>query len=107
MYAIIEDSGTQIKVSEGDVIKVAIRDMGDDVATLTFDKVLLVGDTENADALKIGAPLLDGAKVTADVLGRDRTDKVSVVKFKRRKTYKRNKSHRQDYLSVKITGIQA
>ena len=105
MYAIIEDSGTQIKVSEGDVIKVAIRDLADDAATVTFDKVLATGGGDG-DA-KIGTPVLSGAKVTADILTQDRTKRVPVVKFKRRKGYIRNRGHRQDYLQVKITGIKA
>ena len=105
MYAIIEDSGTQIKVSEGDVINIAKRELPADAATVTFDRVLLVGG-EEAEA-KIGQPALDGAKVTADIIEEGRTDRVAVVKFKRRKTYKRNKSHRQDYIKVKITGISA
>ena len=105
MYAVIEDSGTQIKVAQGDVIKVHLRDLPEDSVTLTFDKVLLVSDGEG-DA-KIGEPYVAGATVEADLLGEERTDKVPVVKFKRRKTYKRMKSHRQSYLSVKITSIKA
>jgi large subunit ribosomal protein L21 len=104
MYAIIEDSGTQIKVSQGDVIKVAIRDLPEDAASITFDRVLMVG---GEGAARIGQPLLAGVSVTADLLGQGRTDKVPVVKFRRRKTYVRRKNHRQDYLEVKITAIQA
>jgi len=105
MYAVIEDSGTQIKVSEGDIIKVARRDLASDAATLTFDTVLMVGGSE--DAAKIGAPVLDGAKVTADILSEEKGEKVVVTKFKRRKGYKRKQGHRQPYLRVKITSIQA
>lgn len=104
MYAVIEDSGTQIKVAEGDVIKVATRDLPEDVATITFDRVLYVG--EGADA-RIGAPVVDGAKVTGDILEEGRTDKVIVQKFKRRKNYRRKKGHRQDFVKVKITSIKA
>ena len=103
MYAIIEDSGTQIKVSEGDVIRVAKRQLAADTATITFDKVLMVA---NNGETKIGTPTVDGAKVTADVLGEHRTEKVTVIKFKRRKDYKRKRGHRQDYLKVKVTSIQ-
>jgi large subunit ribosomal protein L21 len=106
MYAIIEDSGTQIKVSEGDVIKVATRPMASDVATLTFDRVLMVGGAEDGQA-QIGAPVLDGAKVTADILAEEKGDKVRIVKFARRKNYVRRKGHRQTYLRVKITSITA
>ena len=105
MYAVIEDSGTQIKVAQGDVIKVDLRDLPEDSVTLTFDKVLLVSDGEG-DA-KIGEPYVAGATVEADLLGEERTDKVPVVKFKRRKTYKRMKSHRQSDQSLKITSIKA
>mgnify|MGYP001367941221 CR=1 FL=1 len=103
-YAIIEDSGSQIKVSEGDVIKVALRDLPENAATITFDRVLLVGNGEgNA---RIGEPLVAGATVTADILGEERGEKVRIVKFKRRKNELRRRGHRQDYLKVKITGIQ-
>ena len=105
MYAIIEDSGTQIKVSEGDVIKVDPRELAEDAATVTFDRVMLVGGTDG-DA-QIGAPHLAGANVTADILEEGRDDKVMVVKFKRRKTYKRMNGHRQNYLKVQVTGISA
>ncbi len=104
MYAVIEDSGTQIKVSEGDVVKVAIRDLPEDAGTLTFDRVLMIGGSGEP---KIGQPHVEGAAVTADLLARERTDRVPVVKFKRRKTYRRRRSHRQDYLKVRITSIQA
>lgn len=107
MYAIIEDSGTQIKVAQGDVIKVDTRELPEDAASVTFDRVMFVGNPdapEGGDA-RIGAPLLDGVSVTADILEEGRGDKVSVVKFKRRKTYKRMKGHRQNYLKVQITGI--
>ena len=106
MYAVIEDSGTQIKVSEGDVIKVALRELPKDAATVTFDKVLFVSDPGQSDP-KIGQPLVEGAKVTADLLSQEKTPRVQVVKFKRRKTYARRKGHRQDYLKVKITSIQS
>lgn len=104
MYAVIDDNGTQIKVSEGDVIKIALRELPAEAATITFDRVLAVGGVDEA---KIGTPVVEGAKVTADVLGLDRMPRVPVVKFKRRKTYIRRKSHRQDYLKVKVTAIEA
>jgi large subunit ribosomal protein L21 len=106
MYAIIEDSGTQIKVSEGDVIKVDLRDLPADAATITFDRVLLIGGQGEAPA-KIGTPFVEDAKVVADVLAQERADKVEIVKFKRRKRVLRRKGHRQDYLKVKVTSIVA
>ena len=112
MYAIIEDSGSQIKVSEGDVVHVAVRDLPEDAASITFDRVLMVSDEKGADGegtsgVKIGDPLVKGASVTADVVAETRSARVPVVKFKRRKTYLRRKSHRQDLLKVKITSIKS
>jgi large subunit ribosomal protein L21 len=107
MYAIIEDSGTQIKVSQGDVIQVAIRDMPADAATLTFDRVLLVGDAAAPEKLQLGAPLLAGAKVTADILGQGKTPRVMAWRVRRRKNIIKRRGHRQDFLKVKITAIQA
>ena len=103
MYAIIEDSGTQIKVSEGDVIKIDPRELPDDAIELTFDRVMMIGNPEGQTT--IGTPHVAGASVTADILEEGRGEKIYVVKFKRRKTYKRINGHRQDFLKVKITGI--
>ncbi len=105
MYAVIEDSGTQIKVAQGDVIKVDVRELAEDAASVTFNRVMMLGDP--AGTATIGQPLVEGASVTADILEEGRGDKVSVVKFKRRKTYKRMKGHRQNYLKVQITAINA
>jgi len=105
MYAIIEDSGTQIKVSEGDVIKIDVRELPEDASNVTFDRVMMIGNPEGS--ANIGQPLVEGATVSADILEEGRGEKISVVKFKRRKTYKRMKGHRQDYLKVKVTAINA
>lgn len=101
MYAIIEDSGSQIRVGEGDVFQVDVRDLDDGQKTLEFDRVLLVG----GDEPKIGSPYVEGARVTAEVLDRVRAEKVIVTKFKRRKKYRRKYGHRQQYLKLKVTGI--
>ena len=103
MYAVIEDSGTQIKVSEGDEILLDVRELGDDQAEVTLDRVLLISD--GAGDAKIGTPVLAGASVTADILEEGRGEKIEIWKFKRRKTYTRHRGHRQNYLKVKITGI--
>ena len=104
MYAVIEDSGSQIKVSPGDTIRVDLRELPEDVATITFDRVMMVGADEG-DA-RIGQPYVEGVTVTGDIMREGRTNKVPVVKFKRRKNYIRKNSHRQDFLQVKITGIE-
>jgi large subunit ribosomal protein L21 len=101
-YAIIEDSGTQIKVAEGDEIKVANRELAADAISLTFDKVLLVG----GDAVKIGQPYVAGASVAAEILAED-SEKYQIFKYRRRKNYKRKTGHRQHFLRVRITSITA
>jgi large subunit ribosomal protein L21 len=102
MYAVIEDSGTQIKVSEGDIIKIDTRALADDADTVTFENVLLIGGEGDA---KIGAPYVSGASVKADILEEGRDAKVDIWKKKRRKGYVRHKGHRQGYVKVKVTGI--
>ena len=72
--------------------------------TINFDKVVMVG--QGAD-VKIGAPYVATGKVTAEVLAHGRADKVKIIKFKRRKHYRKQQGHRQWYTQVKITGISA
>ena len=106
MYAIIEDSGQQFKVSEGELLRVDLRDVEIGSAKqLEFDRVLLVADGED---VKLGTPLLDGAKVLAEVVkpkvgGR----KIRLQRYKRRKGYRRQMGHRQRYVEVRITKIVA
>ena len=107
MFAVIEDSGTQIRVREGDVIKVDPRDLPEDALQMTFDRVMYVGSEEDEASTQIGQPFVEGATVTADILEEGRDPKIDVVKFKRRKGYKRRRGHRQPFLKVKVTGIQA
>lgn len=102
MYAIIEDSGSQMKVEQGDRFEIDLRDAKVD-DELTFDRVLLVGAGEG-DA-KIGTPYVDGASVKAKVIAETRGEKIDVIKFKRRKGYRRKQGHRQNYLTVEILAI--
>jgi large subunit ribosomal protein L21 len=101
MYAIIEDSGTQHKVTTGDTIKID-RKVGEKEKTVTFDRVLLVAGEGQP---KIGAPILSGATVTAEVLGPVKGPKVTTIKHRRRKGYYRKIGHRQKYTQVKISAI--
>lgn len=102
MYAVIESGGKQHRVIEGETLKLEKIDIptGDSVE---FDRVLMVG----GDTVKIGTPLVEGGKVTAEVLSHGRHDKIKIVKFNRRKHYRRETGHRQWYTEVKITGISA
>ena len=105
MYAIIEDSGQQFKVNEGDRLMIDLRDLKDQAETIEFDRVLLVADGKD---VKVGTPLLAGAKVLARVetpLAKGR--KVRVFKYKRRKKERRRAGHRQKYTEVRITKIVA
>ncbi len=106
MYAIIEDSGTQIKVASGDILDIDLRDKPDN-DTLTFDKVLAVGDADSDSAATIGTPYISGASVTATVLDEVQGEKIDVIKYKRRKGYRRKAGHRQKFLRVKITDIKS
>src|SRR6476661_8134603 len=101
MYAIIQDSGTQFKVTSGDRIRID-RKVDDGTKTITFDQILMVGGAGQA---KVGQPIVPGATVTADVLGAVKGEKVVSVKYKRRKGFHKKIGHRQKYTEVKITGI--
>lgn len=106
MYAIFEDSGTQIKVNVGDIVDLDSRVVEEGTKALTFDKVLAVG-AGDGNAAKIGMPYLTGATVTAEVMGEAKGEKLRTGKYKRRKGYRRQAGHRQEYLRVKITAIKA
>ena len=102
MYAIIEDGGRQLKVEPGQEVDVDYRDAsrGDQV---TFDRVLAYRDDQG---FKVGQPTLDGAQVTAEVVGPEMGPKIVVQKLRRRKTYRRKTGHRQLYTRVKIQNIE-
>lgn len=103
MYAVIESGGKQHRVTEGEILKLEKLE----VATgeeISFDKVLMVGEGES---VKIGAPYVAGSKVTAEVLTQGRAKKVTIIKFNRRKHYRKRQGHRQWFTEIKITGITA
>jgi large subunit ribosomal protein L21 len=101
MYAVISTGGKQYRVSEGSVLRVE-KLTAEAGANVEFDKVLLVGQ---GDSVKIGSPFLSGGKVVATVQGHGKGDKVRIVKFRRRKHYLRQGTHRQPYTEVKVTSI--
>jgi large subunit ribosomal protein L21 len=107
VYAIIEDSGTQIRVAPGDVLDIDLRELPDDAETVTFDRVLLVGEASGGGDPRIGTPYVEGATVTAEILDEIKGDKVDVIKYKRRKGYRLKQGHRQRYLRVRIGEISA
>ncbi|MEE4301144.1 MAG: 50S ribosomal protein L21 [Pseudomonadales bacterium] len=101
MFAVIESGGKQHRVQEGDVLRLEKLD-AEAGASVTFDRVMLVGEGED---VTVGTPLVEGGSVTAEVLGHGRHDKITVIKFKRRKDYDKKQGHRQHYTEIKVTGI--
>jgi len=103
MYAVFKTGGKQYRASTGDVIKVE-KIEAEKGATVELDQVLMVGEGED---VKVGTPFLEGGKVTATVVDQGRGDKIKVIKFKRRKNYRRQMGHRQYFTQLEITGIEA
>ncbi|MFA7554463.1 MAG: 50S ribosomal protein L21 [Spongiibacteraceae bacterium] len=101
MYAVIESGGKQHRVVEGETLKLEKIELAVG-ETIEFDKVLMVGEGEG---VSIGAPYVEGGKVTAEVIDQGRHKKVKIMKFRRRKHSMKQAGHRQWYTEVKITGI--
>ena len=103
MYAVIKTGGKQYRVASGDTLKIEtlVADVG---ATVSFDEVLLVGQ---GDSVKVGAPIVAGGSVKAEVVAHGRGDKIRIIKHRRRKHYHKEQGHRQNFTQVKITEIVA
>lgn len=102
MYAVIAAGGKQHRVEEGEVLRLEKIEAATG-ESIDFDQVLLVGSGTD---VKIGTPVVEGAKVQAEVISHGRGDKVTIIKFRRRKHSMKRQGHRQWYTEVKITGIQ-
>ena len=105
MYAVIETGGKQYRVEPGQTV-VIDKLAGDEGAAIEFDRVMLVSSGDGAD-IKIGQPLVAGAKVEAKIVAQDRSKKLVVFKFRRRKNYVRRNGHRQQHTAVQIDTISA
>ena len=101
MYAVIQSGGKQHRVIVGEKLKVELL-KAETGSSITFDDVLLL---VNGESIQIGAPVVAGATVTAEVVGHGRHDKVRIVKMRRRKHYRKQQGHRQWFTELKITGI--
>jgi large subunit ribosomal protein L21 len=101
MYAVIKSGGKQYRVESGKQVRVESlpAEVG---AAIAFEEVLLVG---TGDSVKVGAPLVSGAKVKATVVAHGRGDKVRIFKLRRRKHYQKSQGHRQNYTEVRIDDI--
>ena len=101
MYAVIQSGGKQHRVKEGQVVRLEKIDL-EKGATVDFDKILMVGEGED---LTLGAPYLDKAKVSGEVVEQGRGKKIKIIKFQRRKHSRKQMGHRQWFTEVKITSI--
>ncbi len=103
MYAVIKTGGKQYRVTEGQTLRV--EKLENEVGTdIDLPEVLMVADGEN---IKVGAPTVDGSKVTATIIGHGREKKVHIIKFRRRKHHMKRQGHRQYYTELEIKGISA
>ncbi len=102
-YAVIKTGGKQYRVAQGDIVKVEkiVANEGDSVE---LGEVLMVVDGDN---ITVGTPFIEGAKVTAKVCTHGRGDKIKIIKFRRRKHYRRQAGHRQHFTQLEVTDISA
>ena len=103
MYAVFQSGGKQHRVSEGQTIRLEKLDIATG-KTVEFDQVLMI---VNGEEINIGAPLVDGCKIKAEAVAHGRGEKIKIVKFRRRKHYRKQQGHRQWFTDVKIIGISA
>jgi large subunit ribosomal protein L21 len=103
MFAVIKAQGKQFKVAQGDELTID-RLQGEAGASVALGEVLMLIDGANTT---VGAPVVSGAKVQAEILSHSRGDKIKVFKKRRRKNFHRTRGHRQDLTTVKITSITA
>lgn len=103
MYAVIKTGGKQYRIQVGEKLKVEQLAV-ENGSELIIDQVLMVAD---GDKVSMGTPLVNGAKVSATVLGQGRHDKIRIFKMRRRKHYQKHQGHRQNYTEIQITGISA
>lgn len=99
MFAIVKSGGKQYRVEEGDVLRLEALEA--EVGQTVDLPVLMLG----GDATKIGTPLVDGAKVQAEVVGHGRGEKIYVKKFKAKANYRRRTGHRQAFTEVRVTAV--
>lgn len=104
MYAVIRTGGKQYRVAEGQILRIEKIEGAEEGSTVELSDVLLVSN--NGD-VTVGTPVVENAKVTATVRKQGRTRKIEIVKFRRRKHYRKRQGHRQHFTEIQITGISA
>lgn len=101
MYAVIESGGKQHRVVPGERLRLEKLDVAEG-NSVNFDKVMMIADGND---IRVGTPYVEGGKVTAEVIGHGRARKINVIKFIRRKQYRKQAGHRQSYTEVEIKEI--
>ncbi len=101
MYAVFQSGGKQHRVNEGQIVRLEKLEIETGHA-VEFDKILMISYGEN---IKIGVPFINGVKINAQVIAHGRGEKIKIVKFRRRKHYRKQQGHRQCFTDVKITSI--
>lgn len=101
MYAVIRDRGMQYRVEKGQILDIALLD-ADPGSAIELDEVLLIGDAPEA---VVGTPLVEGARVQAEIVGEVKGEKIIVFRYRRKKRYRRRTGHRQRYTRIKISAI--
>ena len=102
MYAVVKTGGKQHRVRAGDVLRIEKLE-GEVGQKITLDEVLMIGGGE---AVKVGTPMVTGAKVAAEIVDHGLFKKVIVFKRRRRKHFKKLRGHRQPYTDIRVTGIE-
>lgn len=103
MYVVFKTGGKQYRATTGDILKVE-KIEAEKGSTVELDQVLMVGE---GDDVRVGAPFLEGGKVTATVVDHGRLKKIKIIKFRRRKHHRKQMGHRQYFTQIEITGIDA
>ncbi|NIG62356.1 MAG: 50S ribosomal protein L21 [Serratia symbiotica] len=103
MYAVFQSGGKQHRVSEGQTVRLEKLDIATG-ETVEFDHILMIANGKN---VKMGVPFVDGGKINAEIVAHGRGEKIKIVKFRRRKHYRKQQGHRQWFTDVKITSISA
>lgn len=103
MYAVIASGGKQYRVVPGDIIRLE-KLPGEEGSSVEFDRILMINDGEH---IKIGTPFIEGSTVSGKVRSHGRNRKIQILKFQRRKQYRKQMGHRQPYTEVEITTISS
>lgn len=102
MYAVISTGGKQYRIAQGDVVRVEKLD-GEEGASIDFNRVLMIG---HGDEVTLGTPYIEGSIVSGTIKNHGRGKKIEIIKFRRRKNYRKQMGHRQAYTDVEITDIK-